>query len=81
MNITSTLKVYDNNNLVNTITYEKDNSLFHLCSILMGEKLKKINSKLSYYYDKQGHIIVNIELKITEKLTYKYEFKGLDYII
>lgn len=81
MKITSTLEIYNNNILVNTIIYEKDDSLFHLCSILMGDKLKKINSKLSYYYDKQGHIIVNIELKITEKLTYKYEFKGLDYII
>ena len=81
MNITSTLKIYKNDVLDNTIIYEKDESLFHLCSILMGDKLKKTKSKLSYYYDKQGHIIVNIELKITQKLIYKYEFKGLDYII
>lgn len=80
MNITSTLNIYKNDILDNTIIYDEKESLEHLCSILMSDKLKKTNSKLSYYYNK-GHIIVNIELKINEVYTYKYEFKGLDYII
>ena len=80
MNITSTLKIYKNNILDNTIICDEKESYFHLCSILMSDKLKKSNSKLSYYYN-TGHIIVTIELKINDTYTYKYEFKGLDYII
>ena len=78
--MTSTLKIYKNNDLVNTLNVEGEEAYRQLSIILLRHCLCKTESNVSYRYDKQGYVI-NIEVKINNDYTYKYEFEGLDTVL
>ena len=78
--MTSTLKIYKNNDLVNTLNVEGEEAYRQLSIILLRHCLCKTKSNVSYRYDKQG-CVINIEVKINNDYTYKYEFEGLDTVL
>ena len=78
--MTSTLKIYKNNDLVNTLNVEGEEAYKQLSIILLRDKICGIKSDVSYYYDENGYLVVALTLKIKD-YTYYYVYNGLNGII
>ena len=81
--MTSTLKIYKNNDLVNTTNVEGNEAykqFKQLSIVLLKHCLCETESNVSYRYDKQG-CVINVEVKTNNDYTYKYEFEGLDTVL
>ena len=78
--MTSTLKIFKNDKLVNIMNIGELNALKQLIIILLRDKIIGIKSDVSYYYDENGYLVIILTLKIKDYV-YRYEFKGLDCII
>ena len=79
--MTSTLKIYKNDKLVNIINVEGEEAYKQLSIILLRDKLRGIKSDVSYYYDENGYLAITLILEINDDYTYRYEYRGLDGVI
>ena len=78
--MTSALKIFKNDKLVNIINIGELNALKQSSIILLRDKIIGIKSDVSYYYDENGYLVVILTLKIKDYI-YRYEFKGLEGVI
>ena len=78
--MTSALKIFKNDKLVNIINIGELNALKQLSIILLRDKILGIKSDVSYYYDENGYLVIILTLKIKDYI-YRYEYKGLEGVI
>ena len=78
--MTSALKIFKNDKLVNIINIGELNALKQLSIILLRDKICGIKSDVSYYYDENDYLVIILTLKIKDYV-YRYEFKGLEGVI
>ena len=78
--MTSTLKIYKNNILVNTLNAKDLEASKQLNAILLQDRLYETKSVI-LHYNEQGYKVVYVSFKTNNGYIYEYEFNGLDNLI